>query len=385
MDEKIEVALEYNSYHRDLERISKSLNEMIDFENFGVDKQVTALLETVKDEGVETSHIVIYTSFLYTILQLYSEGDKKYIVEQFFKIPKKKLNDFHSQKTNTWIASQMAKVFYKPAHTLNSKELQDSFPLKAYQFMLMKTIQFHTEVYSREEGYNMQLQMMSEKTPHAIARYFLTLFITYPEKLLDFLDKVAEFNLQNNFAYYINEEINWAVMQLLKFGKNKELIDFTGGMFDVASETIKENQENIQKEREEYSAIIKEYEKEISELKNKNNQLQIENSKLKGKPILTDLKVLVIGDTARREGYTKVIEKHGGDFSFIDGVEEATKSRKEAMKVDLVFHITTYGFHIVSNQLKGFENVVYVNNDGVQSLEQEVLKLKGNSHFRRAE
>lgn len=378
MEEKITIVKEVDATaYGVLDRIMGSLNKILTYQNLGLTPQITQLVENAEDIGIEKSHIAVYSGFLHLIHNLYTPEDTKRIVNTFVKIPKKKSENFFSKKTQEWVVTQLAKCFYRPASSMNQLEDKLKYSsLKCYHIMAHRIIDFHTSVYESNESYDLHIESLDEHRYNQMAKYALTLYLTHPDKILDYLKIIDEKNLKNNFTYHLNEEVNKIVVWLIKYGKNATVVDFADDVFTIADDTVKESLDNIAKERDEYSLVIRDYEKQISELKIKNNTLQIENSKLKGKPILTGLKVLVIGETQRKEGYKEKVEKHGGEFSFIDGGDEAKKSRKEGMKADLIFHITSHGLHIVPRQLKGFENVIYVNNGGLQSLENEILKLK---------
>lgn len=375
--EKIERLIEVPSIGVMLDNVLKRIDN-IDFQTMlNISNQMQHLLEMAEEDGVQKSHIIIFSGFLHLIHNLYVNEDAKKVVEQFIKIPKKKKEKFFDQKTREWIIVQLAKVFYKSSMSLNDISEEFRHPtVKSYHIMAMRIIEYYDLLDKEGTTFDVHDDMLKSKMYHSTAKFILSLLITHPDELFKYLEKIKEMNLINNLNYYLNDEINRQSLLLLRYGKNKSLVDFSEDVLVMADETINENLENIKSERDEYLKLMVDYEKQISDLRKKSNELQIENSLLRGKPVLTKLKVLVIGDTQRKEGYKKVVEKHGGIYSFLDGVEEATKSKQEAMKNDIIFHITDYGFHVVSRQLDGFKNIQFVNTAGLQSLENSILKLK---------
>lgn len=367
-----------DKFFESVESIFDTINKL-DFQKLlGTSNQIERLLLTTEEDGVSKSHICIFTGYLHLIHNLYNPEDVKRSIDQFINIPKKKQQKLFDRKTKEWIVIQLAKVFYKPLYQM--KKLPDAHRIdrsfKVYHLMALSVVQFHSKNYSAQESLDIHIEFLKDKYYNSSSKYLLSLLFAQPENFYKYLDEIKNLNLFNNLKYYLNEEINRNSLLLLKYGLNKTLVDFNEEVLEMADSTVQENLENIKSERDEYAQRLIEYEKNISILKKKNSELQIENSKLKNNPILTNLKILVIGDTQHREGYKKIVENHGGDFSFLDGVEEASKSKQNAMKNDLVFHVTAYGFHVVSRQLDGLENVKYVNKAGLQSLDQTIAKLK---------
>ena len=125
------------------------------------------------------------------------------------------------------------------------------------------------------------------------------------------------------------------------------------------------------------NAVEAQLREENQRLKLINNVLTMENSILKKKPVLSGRRVLVIGDVGRKVGYREIIEKYGGEFSFLDGIEDATKVKHAADSCDVIFHITWYGFHTIDDQIRASNNrnVIKIQQCGLKGLEDAVIHL----------
>jgi hypothetical protein len=109
---------------------------------------------------------------------------------------------------------------------------------------------------------------------------------------------------------------------------------------------------------------LNQLEKENIELKTNNTQKQ---SKLKGK------KVLVIGDTSRRDSYREIVENQGGYFDFMDGIFEPEKISFMSEKADIAILVIPRIKHSVSCVLKNKKiQTIFVNNAGVSSFEEVI-------------
>lgn len=165
------------------------------------------------------------------------------------------------------------------------------------------------------------------------------------------------------------------------YGFRPEALDYLQNNIDTALQIAVESEEELINERMEYSDRYTALLMDLSELKKENNRLQkkvaeleIENKTLKlGQKKLK--KVLVVGDPGHKESYQEIIEEHGAEFSFIDGVEEPHRAGMEAMKADVVFFVTAYSKHVAHNQLKQLDKVVHVNTAGVKSFKMAIEKF----------
>lgn len=392
----LEIRSELTELHREIAQLVESLNKLKVLERLPITSEANKqLLRQAEDVGVAHSHVVIFISFIHLTLNLLDAKSSKEILREFITIPKKKEQNFKDSKVQHWIMVQLAKNFYKPFNKLKNKGdfKYLSSNLYFYHHMVFILTAFLDNDKKRNELYEEHVKMIEDKDYMWVTRFLMVLLLITEKSLdtvLDFIAKIHESNSASNFMYYINDDIKAFTMFLVKYGKNQVMVDFNEEFVEMADNTVRENLENIVKERDEYSKIVSDYEMKISELEKENNKLrsqlniiQIENSTLKDYPILTNLKVLVIGDTGRKTEYKKIIEKHGGHFSFLDGIDEAHKAGHEANKADLILHIVAYSKHTATRQIEEMNNVVPVNRAGLGHVEEAINNLK-KKHFNKS-
>jgi hypothetical protein len=348
---------------------------------------VNNILEICKENEIDESHIIIFSAFLQMLLGTPADGSQK-LLSHFVKIPKKKLKNYHSANTKEWIFRHLSKMFFQPITKMNIKDEEKfDFPnLCVYHFMAYFLVKKYTETNSEDDIIEKFSIYLHHKAYSDLASFMLGVLFTHSDTdLFDALmEQINKNNIFHAFIYHLNVEIERSCVFLLKYGKKTTFISLGEEAYQLADDTINEALTNVIKERDEYMQVIQEYnhkiallENELGQYKEKYHNLQVEYSRLKNNPVLSQLKVLVIGDTRRREGYKRLVEKYGGEFNFIDGIEEDTKARQSSLKVDLVFHIISYSSHVVYEQIKDLSHIIYVNNAGLASLENAIKEIQG--------
>ncbi len=336
---------------------------------------------------IKRSHVIIYTTFTNLILAQIEPKVGERLLSKFAKIPPKKRTSIRSPKTLKWMYTKLARLFYQPlSHSnLDDEEKYYFGHIPCFELMGHYVAKFFKETMSYTDNLDAIEDLVKRKRPFELTKGFLGCYFSYEDDYVisECLEKVIDNHLLETFTERLNEEITSSCGYLMKFAKKDNKLDDYIEELDMAQELLEETAENIVRERDQYSKLIQEYEQTIQskqqileKYKLQYSMLQMKNAHLKDNPLLKGLSVLVIGDTSRKLGYKKVVEDYGGEFEFIDGIEEGKHSRRMALKSDIVFHLTDYSKHIVSNKIRDLPHIVYVDRTGLDSLEQAILECE---------
>jgi hypothetical protein len=154
-------------------------------------------------------------------------------------------------------------------------------------------------------------------------------------------------------------------------------LKFIDEQLSKISEYIKNEKEVLLKA---YEQDEKNYLDMVDNLTTRLNSLEKENAELKNKSMkktspLNNKKVLVVGDTGRKEGYKQIVEQYGGHFDFVDGIFEKDKLSVVSESADVAILIVPRIKHTVSHILKANKvPVIFVNSAGIGAFEDVVDK-----------
>ena len=352
-----------------------------------LEEYTQTLLSISEQSGIKRSDIFIYAGFMNLVLGQMDITVSTRLIEKFTKIPSKKIKSFRSPNTVKWIYTKMARLYYQPLLNSNigddEKYAVGEHPCNTLMGYYVCKLFKDTMTYAdnREEFES----LIREKRIFEFTKGFISIFFCYDNQQLieDCLEMLKEQNLIDTFTERLNIELTHAGSLLLNYSGKSTKIDGYIQEFSMADDLLEENKQNILKERDQYSKLVQEYEQAIKvkekileKYKVQYSTLQLKNAHLKDNPLLKDLSILVIGDTNRKSGYKKLIESYGGYFEFIDGIQDARKARRMALRNDIVFHLTDYSKHIVSKQINDLQHIVLVDRVGVENLEQAILECE---------
>jgi len=357
--------------------ILKNLTEespVLKFKYFGKElKGIVNYIRSAKTMNLNEIDILCLASFFFMIMYGTEKTSRRNAITYFYHLPtdKKKQHMVSDYKYNI---ENMGKLYFKPITHMRYLMLQkakfmdnDDFKVKEeYTQIIYDTFKKDREatldrIYHSMDVFKTDLTLGY----NAVFGLFLLLFLNEMEEAEKFYKCISDMKMKKAF----DREVYFAfdsVLSIIGKGIGEEIkIEFDKGQSPDVIEEYNEMIRTLSKELKEAKAKIEEYEEE-------NNRLKVENDILKNKKPLDGVKVLVIGSTGRKEVYQKVIESKGAFFDFIDGIDDARKFEKATAKADITFHVTTYSKHKGSNQLKGYDNIIPVNNDGIRSFREVV-------------
>jgi hypothetical protein len=193
------------------------------------------------------------------------------------------------------------------------------------------------------------------------------------DKILTAIKSKSEFLLEKvRFQIELYFDFSVGVLRLAKKERYEVFVD--AELVEI-SEYVKKEKEALM---ETFSNDEKKYLDIIELLTSRLNQLEKENSELKGNGVIRSLplkskRILVVGDTGRKDSYREIVEQYGGNFEFMDGIFEPEKISFMSEKADLAILVIPRMKHSVSNTLKVKKiPTIFVNSAGVSSFEEVV-------------
>jgi hypothetical protein len=171
------------------------------------------------------------------------------------------------------------------------------------------------------------------------------------EKLYDFAIGILKLAKKERYELYVDE-------QLVK------MTEYMKGEREKIIESFKKDEQTYLSIFESLTHRLNYLEKENAELKNTSMK---KTSKINGK------KVLVVGDTVRKEGYRKIIEQYGGSFDFVDGIFDKEKIMLASESADVAVLVVPRIKHTISNFVKANKiPIVWVNSAGISTFEDSI-------------
>ena len=216
------------------------------------------------------------------------------------------------------------------------------------------------------------------------ARIFLLSLILGRFKLLEKLSIIQNKKFNKSFMYALNQEIIRCINLLIRYGRGNKIDIVSDEFIEMCNAAIDEVTNKLSDVQYEYVLKIEELNKQlmqsnaqIVELTEQCRKLQESLDYYQRNKILKDKKVLVISDENHRDGYKEIVERHGGIFEFVSGVDtNINYVMNRARSSDEVFFCTAYTKHkLFYAGIKDLENLHYVQNIGLDSLEREINKL----------
>lgn len=363
-----------------IEDFSK-VNEIQFLHKVGLKDMAKSILTLCDKHSISESDILILSSFFYLIKDRNS-SDQLSMLATYSANAKKKLKEIEPDLMIHEIKRLFSRVFYKK-FIFSSGDITERGLKFNYEFFFKEVKVDFAEL--PEETFIKEFIECIEQADYtnAVRLYFSALLLN-KKNIVDKFSRIQRDKCKANFIYELNQEVIFIGTLLIKYGKSKSVDVISEEVMEICSEAIEEIKDQLIQERITHSNVLQEYEAQIIELETELDKLRKETtevkmmlSAIKEQKILDGLSVLVIGDDAHKVGYKEVIEKHGGVFNFLNGIEiKGSTARKKAMTVDIIFLITAYCQHEVSDNIIDLPNMYYVNSAGIESLEREVLRLR---------
>lgn len=217
------------------------------------------------------------------------------------------------------------------------------------------------------------------------ARIYLLTLVLGRFKLLEKLSIIQNKKFNKNFMYALNQEIIRNINFLVRYGRgnkidilSEELIDMCNAAIDEVTNRLSDVQYEYVMQLNEANTKLVLANNKIVELSEQCRILQEMLDEYQKSKILKNKKILVISDENHREGYREIVERHGGIFEFVSGVDtNINYVMNRARSSDEVFFCTAYTKHkLFYAGIKDLDNLHYVPNIGLDSLEREINKMR---------
>lgn len=276
-------------------------------------------------------------------------------------------------------STRLSQAFNVP---LNTIEMDND--IKYNHFILM----FLTDNYSGDDDDTIIEEFMKSSDVGNYAdcvRIYLMTLVLGRFKLLEKLSIIQNKTFNKNFLYALNQELIRNINFLVRYGRgnkidilSEEVIDMCNSALDELTTKLSDIQYEHVMETTDLNFKLKEANDKIADLEETLSKLLLELEEYKNVKVLDGKKVLVIADENHREGYKEIIERHGGIFEFISGVNTNVPFVvNRARANDEVFFCTAYTKHkLFYAGIKDIENLHYVTTVGLDSLERAVINIK---------
>ena len=368
------------------------------------DGLIKEALEVLEEEDICFSDFLVFSA---TVMQFKEEINSDAFkaienLECLLKLPRKKKEQLKKKNNEaiTWVVKKIAKNFYK-----KDKDVE----LKLVEILRGKLVlQFFSSIIG--ENFYIDCEESLGNYIRYNHNYRILLLCTVIQTIIE----NPELSNESMFKYSTDDlDLNLLFMKQIDENEKKEIMvksirdlllklapilymenvknvkgeEKLSQVFSIPKvnkaqseyiEMLEEENSNIleerKQERREYSKILEEFRAELAQKEAKIKDLKDELKKYKkgANSSLLGLKVVVIGDTQHKTGYKKIIESYNGEFIFLDGFEDHNLAREKAASADLVFHITAHSAHSVHFQIKDLDNIIFVNNPGLESFKQKV-------------
>jgi hypothetical protein len=368
----------------------EKINELQFLHKVKLTNTATSIIEICDKNEVLESDIFTISSFLYYLSQR-TPSEKIAIVSDFSYMSRSQQKSLLAETDlDGKLFKMLADVFYKK---INGKKLLMSLQVPYNEANRLAKenycsfMQFYVNDFYKDfddERFIRKFVNLVENADYsnAVRLYFLAICLGR-NSLIDKYSRIQRDKCRSNFIYALNREIIMLGTLLVKYGRGKEVellaeqtIELSDNAVDEANKHIIDLQLRTNDERLKYEERIRCLEAELSEAHHTISELRLEVSEFNNQLILENQKVLVVGDEGHIEGYREVIEKYGGNFDFVSGFSKGATARRKAIGADIVFFVTAWAHHEVTESIKEFSNLVWVNSAGIDSLEREVLKLR---------
>lgn len=376
---------------------------------FNLDENSKRILEVLEEEGITYTDVITFQFFiLHFELELRNDTSKTVqMIESLVKLPKNKKDKLYKNDEDAfkWTIKKLAKRYYKQSELRNDANIAELLKESIiFSFMQdVESLYLDSESsmgqYMKDKNYFQLLNFYliiqvvtnhPELHENQIQRFFKNEFDPIKPHLnfvknikeqgkFDILSVLIQDGILNHgtVLYYFNKTGEDKIEAIISANDYKE-ID-TKYMKQLEEETL-QNWSQKEEERKEYSKTVDKLQSELAEKEKRIKELERELEKYKKQQSSNNFsgsKVLVIGDTQRKDGYKNIIEIYNGEFIFLDGNDDHHLVKEKAQATDVIFHVTDYGSHSVHFQLKKFKKVVFVNNAGLDSLRYAVEDYLG--------
>lgn len=371
----------------------ETVNETQFIHKINLSKLAKSSLSIADEENITEADICIMAGMLYTLHDK-NDNDLNSIATTsllFTKQDMRRLRNGKKKLFNELIDAIAGSIFA----TYSSMKVVSAFNISINELDGPVNIEFNKYLLSYlkgcyvgddDETFVEDFMKLAEKRDFANAvRLYLIALATCRFSLIEKLTLIQYKSFNKNFMYAFNQEIITIINLIMVNNGGKKIELLSDETMNICNEVVSESNKKINDLQ--YEFVLKEMELNnriseqdlmIKELKAVIKELEDKIHEYENVKILKDKNVLIISDDTHKEGYKNIVERHGGNFEFISGVNSDVKYIvNRARSNDLVFFCTAYTKHkLFQAGIKDLDNIIYVNSVGLDSLEREIIKLR---------
>lgn len=371
----------------------ETVNETQFIHKINLSKLAKSSLNIADEENITEADICIMAGMLYTLYDK-NDNDLNSIATTSLLFTKQDMRRLRNGKKKLFnelidaIASSLFVTYTNikivSAFNLNINELDGPVSIEFNKFLLsyLKGCYVGDDDETFVENF---MKLAEERDFINAVRLYLIALVTCRFSLVEKLTLIQYKNFNKNFMYALNQELIAIINLILVNNGRKKIELLSDETMSICNEVVAELNKKINDLQ--YEFILKEMKMKnkiaeqdllIKELKAVINELEDKIHQYENIKILNGKNVLIISDETHKEGYKNIVERHGGNFEFVSGVNSDVKYIvNRARSNDLVFFCTAYTKHkLFQAGIKDLNNIVYVNSIGLDSLEREIIKLK---------
>ncbi len=263
-----------------------------------------------------------------------------------------------------------------------SKKVKNSFDhymltnLENKLFMCLEIVDF----FKKKPNFNLEkrfVDLIDENNTPAVALHYVLSYIISEEeerkKLKQHIEERGEL-FKQKIKFHIEMYYSFAI-DILKLAKPERYELFVDEQLVQITDHIKIEKEALLNsfisDEQKYLQMIDDLTMRLNQLEKEN--MELKNTSMKKTSPLNNKKVLVVGDTGRKDSYRQIVEQYGGNFDFVDGIFEKEKISTLSESADVAILVVPRIKHTVSNILKANKvPVIFVNSAGIGSFEEVV-------------
>jgi hypothetical protein len=242
--------------------------------------------------------------------------------------------------------------------------------------MALDIMYYHKNIL-KTDVYNDFVNYIDEGNIYRAGLSYFLAYLCYTkedvEKINEYL-KTCDDLVTEKLKHRIERMYDFSV-DILKLAKNERYELFVDEQLVKMTDYMRAEKENMiqsfESDEQRYLEMIEDLTKRLNNLEKEN--MELKNKSMKKTSPLNKKKVLVVGDTGRKDSYRKIVEQYGGDFDFIDGVFDKEKISLVSESADIAILVIPRMKHTISNALKiNKVPMIFVNNAGISAFEDVV-------------
>ena len=238
-------------------------------------------------------------------------------------------------------------------------------------------VMYYQKSILKTDIYNKFTFLIEENNIYSASLYYFLAYLCYTkedvQRINEYIETCSDL-VKERLRHQVERMYDFAV-DILKLAKKERYELFVDEQLVKMTEYMRKEKENMlnafTNDEQKYLGMIDDLTQRLNHLEKENAELK--NKSMKKTSPLNNKKVLVVGDTGRKESYKKIIEQYGGNFDFIDGVFDKEKISLVSESADIAVLVIPRMKHTISNALKVNKvPMIFVNSAGIGAFEDVI-------------